>query len=152
MKSSIGSFVLAPLTGVPNTDTARYAPHVQTMRPNNMYYSYFTRNCNFLCRISCLTTSRCQVTLRDSIGRQPRQRLCYIYMPFLPARRYASAATRYGPVSVCQSVRNKSVFYGNGWTDRASFFGMAASFDLHSVIRKFRYREKQGYFPAGTLS
>jgi len=31
-------------------------------------------------------------------------------------------------------------------------FGMAASFDLHSVIRKFRYREKQGYFPAGTLS
>ena len=29
----------------------------------------------------------------------------------LPARRYASAGTRYGPVSVCLSVCHKSVFY-----------------------------------------
>jgi len=31
-------------------------------------------------------------------------------------------ATSYGPVSVCLSVCHKSVFYRNGWTDRAGFW------------------------------
>jgi len=38
---------------------------------------------------------------------------------FLHARRYASAGTSYGPVSVSASVSvcHKSVFYRNGWTE-----------------------------------
>jgi len=41
-------------------------------------------------------------------------------MPILPARRYASAGSSYGPVSAClfsASVCHKSVFCRNGWTD-----------------------------------
>jgi len=39
----------------------------------------------------------------------------------LPARRYASAGTSYGPVSVSVCVCHKSVFYRNGWTNPAGF-------------------------------
>jgi len=45
---------------------------------------------------------------------------------FVPAQRYASAGTNYGPLSVCLSALpvsvRKSVFYRNGWTDRAGFW------------------------------
>jgi len=34
-------------------------------------------------------------------------------LQFLPARRYTSAGTSYGPVSVCVCVCHKSVFYRN---------------------------------------
>jgi len=40
----------------------------------------------------------------------------------LPTRRYATLGTGCGPVSVCPSVRHKSVFYRNGCTDRAGFW------------------------------
>ena len=46
-----------------------------------------------------------------------------LFLQFLPARRYASAGTSHGHVSVCR----KSEFYRNYWTNRAGF-GMGASF------------------------
>jgi len=55
----------------------------------------------------------------------------------LPARRYASAGTSYGPVSVC--VRHKSVFYRNGRTNRVGL-GMGVSFHLTYTVK-----QKLGY-------
>jgi len=55
---------------------------------------------------------------------------------FLSARRYPSAGTSYGPVSV--SVCHKSVFYRNGWTDRADFWHLGFFQPiLHGFLRKF---------------
>jgi len=59
----------------------------------------------------------------------------------LPARRYASAGTSYGPVSM--SVCHKSEFYRNEWTDRAGFWHVGFIRPmLHCVLRKFRYLQK----------
>ena len=49
-------------------------------------------------------------------------------VPLLPVRHYASMGTGYGPVSICLSVRHKSVFYQKEWTINL-VFGMWASFD-----------------------
>jgi len=60
-------------------------------------------------------------------GQRPFYRCCGVCMamthwPFLPAPRYASAGTSYGPVSVCLSVCHMSEFYRNEWTNRAVFW------------------------------
>ena len=69
---------------------------------------------------------------------------------FLPTRRYASAATSYGPVFVRLSVCHKSVFYQNGWTDWASFWHRCIFRPiLQRVLNKFRYLEKnKWHFPS----
>ena len=69
---------------------------------------------------------------------------------FLRARRYASAGTSYGPVSVCvcpclSLVCHKSVLYRNGWTNQTGFWH-GSFVMLQYVIRKFGYLQK-GYFP-----
>ena len=61
--------------------------------------------------------------------------------PFLPARRYASAGTSYGPVSVYLSVTSRCSIERN---ERINFvFGMYAFFNqFYTVLRKFRYLHK----------
>jgi len=45
-------------------------------------------------------------------------------------------------------VCHKSVFYQNGWTDRAGFWqGGFFRVILHGVVRKSRYLAKLQYFP-----
>jgi len=52
-------------------------------------------------------------------------------------------STSHGPVSVCLSVLDKSVFYRNGSTNRASFWDMSfLPTLLHCVKRKFGYLQK----------
>ena len=41
---------------------------------------------------------------------------------FLPVRCYASTGTSYGPLCLFVCICHKSVFYQNGWTDRAGFW------------------------------
>jgi len=61
---------------------------------------------------------------------------------FLPARRYASAGTSHVPVSVCLSVTSRSSIETDERIELV--FGMAASFHLHYVKRKFGYFQNQG--------
>jgi len=65
-------------------------------------------------------------------------------LPFLPARRYSSAGTSYGPVSlsVCLSVTSQCSIKKDGQMNM--LFGMKASFGhvLHCVLRKLRYLQK----------
>ena len=65
------------------------------------------------------------------------------------ARRHASAVLAMG---LCLSVRvcvcHKSVFYRNGWTNRAGFWHVSfLPTVLHCVKRKFGYLQKLGHFP-----
>jgi len=57
------------------------------------------------------------------------QGMCTQHMHFLPAQRYASTGTSYGPVSVCLclSVTTWCSVKGNEWISMV--FGMEASFD-----------------------
>ena len=51
-------------------------------------------------------------------------------------------------MALCLSVCHMSVFYLNGWTDRAGFWHMGFFRPvLHRVLRKFIYLQKYGYFP-----
>jgi len=72
--------------------------------------------------------------------------LCY--WDFLPAWRYASTGTSYGPASL--SVTSRCSIETDGWIElifwHAGFFWPV----LHCVVRKFRCLQKQGY--SGTLS
>jgi len=60
------------------------------------------------------------------------------------ARCYASAVLAIGLCpSVCLSVRHKSVFYRNGWTNRAGFWHVSFLPPvLHCAKRKFGYLQK----------
>ena len=50
-----------------------------------------------------------------------------------------------GPVSVCPSVRHKSVFYRNGWTNWAGFWHVSFLPPvLHCVKSKFGYLQNKG--------
>ena len=66
----------------------------------------------------------------------------------VPARRYASAgtiATALCLCYVCLSVCYESVFYRNGWTDRAEFLHVCLFRPIpHSVLVKFRYLRNNG--------
>jgi len=67
------------------------------------------------------------------------------FVDILPARRCASAGTIAMALclSVCLSVCHKSVFYRNGWTNRAGFWpGSFLPPILHCVIKKFGYLQK----------
>ena len=53
--------------------------------------------------------------------------------------------TIHGPLSVCPSVRHKSVFYRNGSTNRAGFWHVSFLTPvLHCVKRKFGYFQNKG--------
>jgi len=102
-------------------------------------------------RFSLLTVPP-EFTRLKRLKQKAERDLGWLSQTFLPARRHASAGTSYDPVSVsasvCLSVYHKSVFYRNGWTDRAGLW--RAGFYrpiLHCVLRKFRYLQKDGYFP-----
>ena len=102
-------------------------------------------------RFSLLTVPP-EFTRLKRLKQKAERDLGWLSHTFLPARRHASAGTSYDPVSVsasvCLSVYHKSVFYRNGWTDRAGLW--RAGFYrpiLHCVLRKFRYLQKDGYFP-----
>jgi len=74
---------------------------------------------------------------------------------FLRARRYASAGTSYGPVSVCMCpclslVCHKSVLYRNGWTNRAGF--LARELRYVTVRYKKIWVSPKRVLPSGTLS
>ena len=68
---------------------------------------------------------------------------------FLPARRYASAGTSHVPVSVSLSVTSRTFIETDERIELV--FGMAASFHLHYVKRKFGY-SKIRVLPSGNLS
>jgi len=89
-----------------------------------------------------------QTDRRSTLGFIQARLNCSCFYIFLPARRYASAGTGHGPVSVC----HKSVFFRNGWTDRAGFWHVGFfRLILHCVLRKFRYLQKR-VASSGTLS
>jgi len=122
--------------------------------------------CRLLCVSVCVCVCVC-VLIQSCVlttWRRARHRECSsrwstiahevskLVRKFLPARRYASAGTSYGPVSVavcllvCLSVCYKSELYRNDWTNRVNF-GTGSSFVLsypilHRVIRKFGYLQK----------
>ena len=105
--------------------------------------------------VSSATCSKCGQRLVDSrrgrlntdllhlVQQQQQNRAeCQFTEAFLPARRYASADTSYGRVSisvlsVCLSVCvcHKSEFYRNRWTNRAGF-GTGAYFHLAYTVFK----------------
>ena len=68
------------------------------------------------------------------------------FYSFFTARCYASAVLAIGLcLSVCLSVSYKSVFYRNGWTNRASFWHVSFLPPvLHCVKRKFGYLQNKG--------
>ena len=68
---------------------------------------------------------------------------------FYRAMLYATAVLAMGLcLSVPVSVRHKSVFYRNGWTNRAGFWHVSfLPTVLHCVKRKFDYLQKWGHFP-----
>jgi len=91
---------------------------------------------NFYVAVSVLT-----LLIGNGKGIQPIENpLHWFPKIFLPARRYASAGTSYGPMSVCHN----SEFCKNGWTNRAGFWHgsfLLPSF-LHCVERKLGYLQK----------
>jgi len=81
-------------------------------------------------------------------GRQRMLTVSHTLVTKVPGvlRRDAMVA-RHFAVVVCPSVRHKPVLYRDDWTNRAGF-GTEISFHLsHTVIRKFGYLQKIGYFP-----
>jgi len=60
-------------------------------------------------------------------------------VPFLPARRYASAGTSHGPVSACLSVTSQSSIET---AERIELFGRGASFDPSYTV----FRRNSGIF------
>jgi len=68
-------------------------------------------------------------------------------LQFLPARRYASAGTSYGPVSVCLCLSQVGVpskqVNESTWFWHGSFFPPI----VHWVKTKFVYLQRQRYFP-----
>ena len=77
-----------------------------------------------------------------------RYRFLHVVYVFrvITARCYASAVLAMGMcLSVRLSVRHKSVFYRNGWTNRAGFWHLSFLPPvLHRVKRKFGYFQNKG--------
>ena len=60
--------------------------------------------------------------------------------------------TSHWPVSVCLSVRHKSVFYQNEWTNRAGFWHVSFLPPVLHCVKKNSVISKIRAFPSGTLS
>ena len=69
----------------------------------------------------------------------------YFYRAYFYRAMLCIRGTSHRPVSVCLSVSYKSVFYRNGWTNRASFWHVSFLPPvLHCVKRKFGYLQNKG--------
>ena len=67
----------------------------------------------------------------------------------MPARRYASAYTSYGPVSVCVCPSQVGVLV-QGWPGRGGFWHAGCFRPIvQFVLTKFRYLQNKGTFPLG---
>ena len=113
--------------------------------PNNLLCNKSTTKRNIGVR-SCKYTSKNEVVRTCKIEKNKRWNKLSVSWSILPAQRYASAGTSYGPVSVCR----KSEIYQNGWTNRADFWhGSFLPPILYCVIR---ISPKIRILPSWTLS
>jgi len=95
------------------------------VQDNLLKLNYYQEYRNQSCSIGLFTRQSRSVQLHSRT-----LRLGYVGLKFLPARSNVSMSNSCGSVCVC----HKSVFYRNGWTNRAGFWH-GSFFDLsHTVL------------------
>ena len=106
-----------------------------------LYWPLFSLQCDYTLTPGCGGLGR---RGDDAVKRVVFHSVCKIRVLFT-ARSYASALLAMGLcLSVCPSVRHKSVFYRNGWTNRAGFWHVSFLPPVLHCVKKFGYLQNKG--------